>query len=59
MYLTRTLTEYSYPAIGRIFGGRDHTTCINAYDKIAGQMSERRPIYDQVTKLEQELRRSA
>ena len=59
MYLVRSLTEYSYPMMGRVFGGRDHTTCINACNKIEGQMGERQTIYDQVTKLEAGLRRSA
>jgi chromosomal replication initiator protein len=56
MYLTRDLTDYSYPAIGRVFGKRDHTTVIHAVDKIAGQMQERRQIYDQVTELIQNIR---
>jgi len=51
MYLMRTLTDYSYPSIGKVFGGRDHSTCISAYDKIEGQMRERRQIYEQVTGL--------
>ena len=51
MYLTRELTDYSYPAIGRVFGERDHTTVIHAVDKITGQMQERRQIYEQVTEL--------
>jgi len=34
MYLTRTLTNYSLPAIGEEFGGRDHTTVLHAYEKI-------------------------
>ena len=59
MYLVRTLTDYSYPAIGRVFGGRDHTTCINAVEKITDLMSERRQIYEQVTRLEVEIKRSA
>ena len=46
MYLFRDLTDYSYPAIGREFGGRDHTTVIHAYDKISGLMKERRHVYD-------------
>ncbi len=56
MYLTRDLTDYSYPAIGRVFGKRDHTTVIHAVDKIAGQMQERRQIYEQVTELIQKIR---
>jgi chromosomal replication initiator protein len=56
MYLTRELTDYSYPAIGRVFGKRDHTTVIHAVDKIAGQMQERRQIYEQVTELIQKIR---
>ncbi len=59
MYLTRQLTDYSYPAIGRVFGKRDHTTVIHAVDKISGQMQERRQIYDQVTELIQKIRAGA
>jgi chromosomal replication initiator protein len=56
MYLTRELTDYSYPAIARVFGNRDHTTVIHAVDKISGQMQERRQIYEQVTELIQQVR---
>ena len=56
MYLTRELTDYSYPAIGRVFGNRDHTTVIHAVDKISGQMQERRQIYEQITELIQKIR---
>lgn len=51
MYLFRDLTDFSYPAIGREFGGRDHTTVIHAYEKISGLMKERRNVYDTVTEL--------
>ena len=51
MYLVRTMTDYSYPSIGKVFGGRDHSTCISAYDKIARQMTERGQLYEQVTAL--------
>jgi chromosomal replication initiator protein len=51
MYVFRELTDFSYPAIAREFGGRDHTTVIHAVEKITGQMRERRQIYDQVTEL--------
>ena len=38
MYLSRELTDASLPAIGRAFGGRDHTTVMYAVQKITDQM---------------------
>ncbi|MDR0922479.1 MAG: chromosomal replication initiator protein DnaA [Lactobacillales bacterium] len=35
MYLSRELTESSFPKIGAEFGGKDHSTVIYAIDKIA------------------------
>lgn len=35
MCLSRELTSHSYPEIGDFFGGRDHTTVINACKRIA------------------------
>jgi chromosomal replication initiator protein len=56
MYIFRDLTDMSYPAIAREFGGRDHTTVIHAVDKIQRLMKERKQIYDQVTDLAQALK---
>ncbi len=56
MYVFRELTDLSYPAIARLFGGRDHTTVIHANEKIQRLMSERKQIYDQVTDLLQQLK---
>ncbi len=39
MYLSRELTDSSLPAIGRAFGGRDHTTVMYAVQKITDQMA--------------------
>ena len=58
MYVFRDLTDLSYPAIARLFGGRDHTTVIHAVDKIQRLMKERQPIYDQVTELVQRLKQA-
>ena len=38
MYICRELTDMSLPKIGDDFGGRDHTTVIHAYDKIANEI---------------------
>ena len=58
MYVFRQLTDLSYPAIARLFGGRDHTTVIHAVEKIQHLMMERKQIYDQVTDLMQRLQHS-
>ena len=39
-YLSRELTERSFPEIGRAFGGRDHSTAIHSAQKIFGLISE-------------------
>lgn len=56
MYVFRELTDLSYPAIAREFGGRDHTTVIHAVEKVTTLMKERRQVYDQVTALTQAVR---
>jgi chromosomal replication initiator protein len=40
MYLTRRITALSYPAIGEKFGGKDHSTVINAEQRIEQLMRE-------------------
>jgi chromosomal replication initiator protein len=57
MYVFRDLTDLSYPAIARLFGGRDHTTVIHAVEKIQRLMSERKQVYDQVTDMQQRLKK--
>jgi chromosomal replication initiator protein len=59
MYVSRELTDLSYPAIAREFGGRDHTTVMHAVEKIKALMKERRQIYDQVTELVQRIRKGS
>jgi chromosomal replication initiator protein len=39
MYLSRELTQESLPAIGREFGGRDHSTVLHACRRTAERMS--------------------
>ena len=55
MYVCRELTDLSYPQIGREFGGRDHTTVIHAYEKVASLMNEKLETYSDVTALIQSL----
>lgn len=57
MYAVRDVTELSYPAIARLFGGRDHTTVIHAVDKVQRLVRERQQVYAQVTDLIDRLRK--
>ena len=37
MFLTREMTDLSYPQIAALYGGRDHSTVISSIDRVAGQ----------------------
>ncbi|MBQ1471515.1 chromosomal replication initiator protein DnaA [Eubacterium sp. AB3007] len=39
MYLCRTMTDYSLPKVGNLFGGRHYTTVMHACDKIQKDMA--------------------
>jgi chromosomal replication initiator protein len=55
MYLARELTQESLPAIGREFGGRDHTTVLHAWrrteQRISSNPSSRTVVEDLRTRL--------
>ncbi|MFN8186453.1 MAG: chromosomal replication initiator protein DnaA [Gaiellales bacterium] len=51
MYLCRELTDSSLPRIGHHFGGRDHTTVINATSNITKLIREDRGVYNLVQEL--------
>jgi chromosomal replication initiator protein len=51
MYLCRELTDSSLPKIGGRFGGRDHTTVINATSNITKLIREDRGVYNLVQEL--------
>ncbi|MDU2110131.1 MAG: helix-turn-helix domain-containing protein, partial [Peptoniphilus lacydonensis] len=56
MYITRELTDLSLPKIGEVFGGRDHSTVIHAYDKITKDLEDD-PIFKiEVTNLIKEIK---
>jgi chromosomal replication initiator protein len=55
MYLARELTGESLPAIGRRFGGRDHTTVLHAWRRTSARIASDDPSREAVEKLWQSL----
>ncbi len=48
IYLCRELTDLSFPSIGKIFGGRDHTTVIHSYNKICDLLSREHQCFQEI-----------
>jgi chromosomal replication initiator protein len=55
MYLSRELTDQTLPAIGRAFGGRNHTTVMHACKRTAERMAADPEAYAAVDRLTREL----
>ena len=53
MYLSKGLTSYSYPEIGKAFGGKDHTTVIHAVKKIESIMEIDQKLKKQILELKE------
>ncbi|MGL4362786.1 MAG: chromosomal replication initiator protein DnaA [Cellulosilyticaceae bacterium] len=55
MYLSRKLTDLSLPKIGEKFGGRDHTTIIHGYEKVATDITKNVELAQTITELEHKI----
>ncbi len=55
IFLTREATELSLPQIGRLYGGRDHTTILNALRRIELGIGEDPELADRVDRLRAEI----
>ena len=51
MYLSRELTELSFPEIGEHFGGKDHTTVLHSYSKIKEAILVDSALKDRINKI--------
>ncbi len=51
IYLTRELTDLSLPQIGRLFGGRDHSTVLNSIRRIEARFGEDKGLQARVEEL--------
>lgn len=56
MYLCRELADLSYPRIGELFGGRDHTTVIHAYEKISKKKNSNLTLNNEIQEMIEILR---
>ena len=52
MYLARKLTDHSYPELGRMFGGKDHTTELAACRKLEKLVENDQDIASSMRELE-------
>ena len=51
IFLTRELTDLSLPQIGRLFGGRDHSTVLNALRRVEAGLATDPALVDRVEEL--------
>jgi chromosomal replication initiator protein len=51
MYLTRELTDLSLPQIGRLYGGRDHSTILNSLRRVEASLGEDEALSQKVAEL--------
>ena len=55
MFLCKSLTSFSYPEIGKAFGGKDHTTVMHAVKKIETLLDDDQKIKKQILDLKETL----
>ena len=55
MFLCKSLTSYSYPEIGKAFGGKDHTTIIHAVKKIDSMIQIDQKLKKQIFQLKESI----
>jgi chromosomal replication initiator protein len=56
MYLIREEIAMSLPAIGMVFGGKDHTTVLHSYEKISNDAKEDPRVSEDLARLREQLR---
>jgi chromosomal replication initiator protein len=55
MYLLREELKCSFPFIGRKFGGKDHTTAIHAYNKIAMNLKNDENLVEEIKEIKEKI----
>lgn len=57
VYITREMTEYAYTEIGNEFGGRDHTSIMNGYNKIVEKINSDPSLLQKIKNLMEEVKK--
>ena len=55
IYLSRQLTDESFPRIGMEFGGRDHSTVMSSCDKIANELKNNKQLEEIIEEIKKKL----
>ncbi len=55
MYLSKTFTTFSYPEIGKNFGGKDHTTVMHAVKKVESLLENNQKLEKQIFDLKKSI----
>jgi chromosomal replication initiator protein len=55
MYLLREEVKYSFPLIGKKFGGKDHTTAIYAFEKIVKEIEKNEELAEEINLIRERL----
>jgi chromosomal replication initiator protein len=55
IYLVRELTPHSFPAIGKAFGNRDHTTAMHSYLKIKDLLEDTPLLHAEIKEIQESL----
>ncbi|MFB6291571.1 MAG: chromosomal replication initiator protein DnaA [Candidatus Bipolaricaulia bacterium] len=56
IYLSRELTDSSFPALGNKFGDRDHSTIMHSHKKIDRMIEDTPLLYEEIKELKEEIR---
>jgi len=59
IFLTRELTDLSLPQIGRLYGGRDHSTVLNSVRRVEAGLAEDSKLSERVAELRSAIHRPA
>ncbi|MCK5584675.1 chromosomal replication initiator protein DnaA [Candidatus Bipolaricaulota bacterium] len=55
IYLSREMTDHSFPAIGREFGNRDHTTVMHSYVRVQAMLEETPLLHSEINEIRESL----